>query len=150
MAPGTNIGAASPVGGQGEDIPGTLGEKVKNDAIANIRSIAEARGRNVDWAVSTVESAVSSPASEAVAMHAVDGIAATLDEVRAAGERAGRHRVRRPPGDARPRRTRRSTRSAMNPFQGFLHLLSDPNIAFILFTLGFYGLLLRAARARTS
>ena len=54
MSPGTNIGAASPVGSNGEDIPGTLGEKVKNDAIANITSIAETRGRPVDWAVSTV------------------------------------------------------------------------------------------------
>ncbi len=62
MAPGTNIGAASPVDSSGEDIGGTLGEKIKNDAIANIRSIAETRGRNVDWAVSTVASAKSSPA----------------------------------------------------------------------------------------
>ena len=81
MAPGTNIGAASPVDSSGQDIPGTEGEKVKNDAIANIRSIAEARGRNVDWAVSTVASAKSSPASEAVSLKAVDGIAATIDDV---------------------------------------------------------------------
>ena len=50
MAPGTRIGAASPVGSGGEDIEGTLGEKVLNDAIASIRSIAETRGRNVEWA----------------------------------------------------------------------------------------------------
>ena len=54
MAPGTNIGAASPVDSSGEDITGTLGEKVMNDAIANITAIAQARGRNVDWAVATV------------------------------------------------------------------------------------------------
>jgi membrane-bound serine protease (ClpP class) len=54
MAPGTNIGAASPISSTGEDIGGTLGEKVKNDAIANITAIAQARGRPVDWAVSTV------------------------------------------------------------------------------------------------
>jgi membrane-bound serine protease (ClpP class) len=140
MAPGTEIGAASPVGGQGEDIPGTLGEKVKNDAIAKIRSIAEVRGRNVDWAVSTVESAVSSPASEAVAMHAVDGIAATFDEVRSAANGRvvsvfGGRQVTIDLADTT------FDELAMNPFQGFLHLLSDPNIAFILFTLGFYGLL---------
>lgn len=140
MAPGTNIGAASPVGGQGEDITGTLGQKVKNDAIANIRSIAEARGRNVDWAVSTVDKAVSSPASEAVALHAVDGIAATLEDVRAAANGrtvtvAGGDRVTLNLAGAT------FTELPMNPFQAFLHLLSDPNIAFILFTLGFYGLL---------
>ena len=66
MAPGTNIGAASPVGEGGAELTGTIGEKVKNDAIANIKSIAQHRGRNVDWAVSTVDKAISSPASEAV------------------------------------------------------------------------------------
>ena len=59
MAPGTNIGAASPISSSGEDIGGTLGEKVKNDAIANITAIAQARGRPVDWAVSTVSEAKS-------------------------------------------------------------------------------------------
>jgi len=140
MAPGTNIGAASPVGSQGEDITGTLGQKVKNDAIANIRSIAETRGRNVDWAVSTVDKAVSSPASEAVALKAVDGIAATLDEVRAA---ANGRTVQVAGGRSVTLDLSGSTfdEQGMNPFQGLLHLLSDPNIAFILFTIGFYGLL---------
>ncbi|MBA2373000.1 MAG: nodulation protein NfeD, partial [Chloroflexi bacterium] len=63
MAPGTNIGAASPIDASGEDIPGTLGQKIKNDAIASIRAIAEARGRNADWAAATVAEAKSSPAS---------------------------------------------------------------------------------------
>ena len=84
MAPGTNIGAASPVGGGGEDIEGTLGKKVLNDAIKNITAIAEARGRPVDWAVSTVEEAASYAASEAVAAGAVDGIALSIDDVIAA------------------------------------------------------------------
>ena len=82
MAPGTNIGAASPVGSGGEDITGTIGDKVRNDAIANIKSIAETRGRDVDWAVSTVDKAVSSSALEAVAVGAVDGIATSLEDVR--------------------------------------------------------------------
>ena len=82
MAPGTNIGAASPVGSGGEDLTGTIGEKVKNDAMANIRSIAETRGRNVDWAVSTVDKAVSSSAVEAVRLGAVDGIATSIEDVR--------------------------------------------------------------------
>ncbi len=139
MAPGTNIGAASPVGGQGEDIEGTLGEKVKNDAIANIKAIAQARGRNVDWAVSTVAEAKSSPALEAVELKAVDGIAASLEEVLsfATGRtiQVGGRTIVLDLSDAAP------TELGMNPFQAFLHLLSDPNIAFILFTLGFYGLL---------
>jgi len=139
MAPGTNIGAASPVGPNGEDLTGTIGSKVKNDAIANIRSIAETRGRNVDWAVSTVESAVSSPASEAVSIGAVNGIARSLEEVRdkadgqtvdVAGQKVTLELTDVPFVDV-----------GMNPFQQVIHLLSDPNIAFILLTLGFYGLL---------
>ena len=138
MAPGTNIGAASPVGAGGEELTGTIGDKVKNDAIANIRSIAE-RGRNVDWAVSTVEKAVSSTASQAVAIGAVDGIARSLEDVRdqANGQTVD---VRATPV------TLELTDAAfvdvgMNPFQSIIHLLSDPNVAFILLTLGFYGLL---------
>ena len=96
MAPGTNIGAASPVSGDGDDIAGTLGDKVRNDAIANITAIAEARGRPVDWAVSTVAEARSYPASEAVAAGAVDGIAS--DDRR--GARAGRRHARSTVGGA--------------------------------------------------
>lgn len=141
MAPGTNIGAATPVGGSGEDITGDLGEKVRNDAVAKITAIAEARGRPVDWAVATVVEARSSPVAEAVAVGAVDGAAATLDEVLRA---ASGVTVTVGGGVTRvlPELTAaETTESPMNPFQGFLHLLSDPNIAFILFTLGFYGLL---------
>jgi membrane-bound serine protease (ClpP class) len=138
MAPGTNIGAASPVSA-GANLEGDERNKAFNDAIANIRSIAEARHRNTDWAVKTVQDAKASSAAEAVSVGAVDGLAATLDDVIAfANERtvtvAGRD-VRLALSGAQ------ITERPMNPFQGFLHLLSDPNIAFILFTLGFYGLL---------
>jgi membrane-bound serine protease (ClpP class) len=139
MAPGTNIGAASPVGAGGEDIEGTIGTKVRNDAIANIRSIAETRGRDVDWAVSTVEEAVSSPASEAVAIGAVDGIATSLEDVRRQADGQVVDVLGRPTTvdiGAAP-----FVDLPMNPFQSLLHLLSDPNIAFILLTLGFYGLI---------
>lgn len=140
MAPGTNIGAASPIDSSGNDITGTLGQKVRNDAVAHMRSIAQLRGRNEDWAVSTVTEARSSPASEAVALHAVDGLAASLDEVLASA--SGKQVTL---GDGRvvtlDLAGATSEEAAMNPFQGFLHLLSDPNIAFILFTIGFYGLL---------
>jgi membrane-bound serine protease (ClpP class) len=141
MAPGTNIGAASPIDSSGQDIPGTLGLKVKNDAIANIRSIAEARGRNVDWAVSTVDTAVSSSAAEAVALHAVDGIAATLEDIRTA---ANGRVITMTGGRVITLDLSGATFGdlSMNPFQGFLHLLSDPNIAFLLFSLGGLGLVL--------
>lgn len=139
MAPGTNIGAASPVGAGGEELEGTIGDKVRNDAIANIRAIAEARGRDVDWAVSTVQDAVSASAAEAVAVGAVDAIATSLEDVRRQADGATVQvgptpvvvDIAEAPFVDLP----------MNPFQSFLHLLSDPNIAFILLTVGFYGLL---------
>jgi len=140
MAPSTEIGAASPVDQSGNDIAGTEGQKVRQDAEAYITSIAELRGRNVDWAVSTVESAVSSPVSKAIAVGAVDGMAATIDQVLAAADgktvtvRAGQSVTLHVAGaDVAP--------VGLNPFQAFIHLLSDPNVAFILFTIGFYGLI---------
>ena len=139
MASGTNIGAASPVSGSGEDIPGTLGQKVLNDAIANIRSIAEVRGRNADWAEETVRDARSSAASEAVEVGAVDGIADSIDAVIAFAEGRSVSVVGEPVTISLAGATVEEL--AMNPFQELLHLLSDPNISFILFTIGFYGLL---------
>jgi len=143
MAPGTNIGAASPVGAGGEDIPGTLGDKVRNDAIAKIKSIAEERHRNVEWAISAVDKAVSASATDALEQHVVDGIATSLDEVIAFanGKSVEVH------GTSRTLDlTGATTRElAMNPFQSFLHLLSDPNIAALLFSLGSLGLLYELA-----
>jgi membrane-bound serine protease (ClpP class) len=139
MAPGTSIGAASPVGGQGEDIPGTLGDKVKNDAIAKITSIAEARHRNVAWAVSTVAEAKSSPASEAVSVGAVDGMAATLDDVLAFAN--GRQVEVAGQSFALDLTGATTTEVAMSPFLSFIRLLSDPTIAFLLFSIGSAGLL---------
>jgi len=139
MAPGTNIGAATPVGGQGEDIEGALGDKVLNDAIASIRSIAEVRERNADWAEATVRDARSSPATEALAEGAIDGIAGSIEEVLAFAD--GRAVTVR--GSTMTIATAGATpvELEMNVAQQFLHLLSDPNIAFILFTIGFYGLI---------
>ncbi|MBI3749388.1 MAG: nodulation protein NfeD [Chloroflexi bacterium] len=139
MAPGTSIGAASPVGGQGETITGTEGDKIRNDAIAKITSIAEARHRNVDWAVSAVRDARSSPVSEAVRLGVVDGMASTLEEVLAFAngrrvEVAGQT-VTLDLTDASP------VEVGMNPFQQFIRLLSDPTIAFLLFSAGSAGII---------
>ncbi|MFL5708749.1 MAG: NfeD family protein [Chloroflexota bacterium] len=139
METGTNIGAASPVGQGGAELEGTIGKKVLNDAMNNIKAIAEERGRNVDWAVSTVEKAVSASASEALGVHAIDGIASSLEDVRrqADGQIVS--------VDSRPVVVDIADAPfvdlPMNPFQSIIHLLSDPNVAFILLTLGFYGLL---------
>ena len=139
MAPGTSIGAASPVGGQGEDITGTEGQKVLNDAIAKITAIAQARHRNVDWAVSAVRDAHSSPATEAVSVGAVDGVASTIDDVLAFAngksvEVAGQTFALDLAGATTEERS-------MSPFLAFIRLLSDPTIAFLLFSTGSVGLL---------
>ncbi len=135
MAPATNIGAAAPVSGSGGDIPGTMGVKVREDAIASIRALAEAQGRPVDWAVSTVEDARSYSAREALEAGAVDGIAATIEEVLADAdgrqvEVFGTGTVTLDVDGAAV------TDVPMNPVLSFLHLLSDPNIAFILLVAG--------------
>jgi membrane-bound serine protease (ClpP class) len=139
MAPGTRIGAASPIDGSGNDIPGTLGVKVKNDAIAWITSIAQTRHRPVDWAAQTVAAARSSSADEAVSLGAVDGIASTIEEVVAAAngrtvQVAGHDTVLALTGAPIEEAT-------TNPLGGILRLLVDPNIAFLLFTIGALALL---------
>jgi membrane-bound serine protease (ClpP class) len=135
MAPGTNIGAASPIASDGGDIGGTLGVKVKNDAIANISAIAHARGRPVAWAASTVSDAKSYSAQEAVAAGAVDGIAATLPDVLAAANgktvtvAGGRSVTLALAGVS-------SEIVEMSPFQAFIRLLANPSLAFVLFVIG--------------
>ena len=139
MAPGTSIGAASPVSGEGQDITGTEGDKVRNDAIAKITAIAEARHRNVEWAVSAVKDAKSSPVSEAVQVGAVDGMAASLDEVLAFANgrqvEVGGKTITLDLTDASP------TEVTMNPFLSFIRLLSNPTIAFLLLSAGSAGLI---------
>jgi membrane-bound serine protease (ClpP class) len=139
MAPGTSIGAASPISGEGTDIEGTLGKKVLNDAIAKITSIAQERGRNVDWAVSTVKDARSSPVSEAVSLGAVDGEAATIDEV--IGFANGKT-VKTAAGDVTLDLNGATvSEQTMNPFLAFIRLLADPTIVALLFSTGSIGLL---------
>ena len=139
MAPATTIGAASPVGAGGEDISGTEGEKVLNTAIKMITSIADERHRPVDWAVSTVKDAKAYTVTEAIAAGAVDGQAATLDEVLAA---ATGKTVATAAGEVTLNLAGATTsEEAMSPFLSFIRLLSDPTIAFLLFSTGSAGLL---------
>jgi membrane-bound serine protease (ClpP class) len=139
MAPGTNIGAATPIDSSGEDIEGSLGQKVLNDAVALIRGIAEERGRNADWAEETVRDARSSTAREAADVGAIDGLADSIDQVLAVAN--GREVTVRGEPVTLDLAGAAVDDLPMNPLQSFLHLLTDPNIAFILFTIGFYGLL---------
>ena len=139
MAPGTRIGAASPIDSSGNDIPGALGDKIRNDAIAWATSIAQARNRPADWAAATVSEARSSSAADAVELGVVDGLASTIaDVVAAADGRAvqvgGRDVVLGLAGAP-------IVEAVTNPFDGLLRLLADPNVAFLLFTFGLLALL---------
>jgi membrane-bound serine protease (ClpP class) len=140
MAPGTSIGAAHPIDSSGGDIEGTLGVKVENNAAAYARSIAEERGRNADWAESAVRESVSAPTSEAVAKHIVDYQANSLDSLLSQAD--GRtvnvdgQQVTLAGIAGAPR-----VSNDMTLFERFLLIVSDPNIAFLLLSLGGLGLL---------
>lgn len=141
MAPGTSIGAASPISGDGTDIGGTLGQKVLNDAIAKMTEIATVRHRNVEWAVSTVRDARSSSATEAVELGAVDGLASTLDDVLAFADGKSVNVA----GQSEPVTLELTgatvSEQGMNPFLSLIRLLSDPTIVLLLFTTGSAGLI---------
>ena len=141
MAPGTNIGAASPVGGSGEDLPETLKSKVFNDAAAEMRSIAELRGRNQEKLEATVLEALSFSAEEAVDFNVVDFIAGDIEDLLA--QVNGRQTVLLPPGGPiRVMDTQGLTvrDMEMSMVERFLRFLSDPNVSFLLLSLGGLGL----------
>jgi membrane-bound serine protease (ClpP class) len=146
MAPSTSIGAAAVVGSNGEDLPSTEAQKVTNFYAAKIHQLAAAHGRNTDWAESAVRTAASVGAADAVAMKppVVDLLAGSTDELLRAvdvGHRADGYAFSHD-GNPLPKLAGQPIGEiTMNPGQGLLHLLSDPNLAFILFTIGFYGIL---------
>lgn len=139
MAPNTAIGAAHPVGAGGEDIEGTLGDKVTNDAVAYIRGIANERGRNADWAERAVRYSESIDSDEAVELGVVDFEARSLDGVI---ERADGRTVQ---VQGRPVTLRlldaAVVENDMTLIERFLSILSDPNIAFLLLSLGALALI---------
>jgi membrane-bound serine protease (ClpP class) len=81
MAPGTNIGAAHPVGAGGQEIDGKMSDKVVNDMAAHARSIAERRGRNAEWVEKAVRESVSATETEAAREHIVDLVAADVPDL---------------------------------------------------------------------
>jgi membrane-bound serine protease (ClpP class) len=146
MAPQTNIGAASVISGTGEDLPSTVERKIVNDTVARVREIAREHGRNADWAEDAVREAASISASEAVALRppVVDLLAADTEALLAAIDRGERVDGEPLPfgGDPLPALSGLPIEEVrMNFGQSFLHALTDPNIVFLLFTLGFYGLI---------
>jgi membrane-bound serine protease (ClpP class) len=138
MAPGTNIGAASPVSLTG-DLTGTLETKVTNDAAALIRSIATQRGRNVEWAEDAVRSAVSITDREALENGAIDFIARDVTDL--LNQAHGRVVTVRGVDVTLNTRDADVHQIQMNFFEEFFHFLLDPNIALILLNIGTIALI---------
>lgn len=138
MAPGTNIGAAHPVG-IGGDVEEAAAEKVAQDAAALARSLADARGRNGDWAARAVLESVSVTAEEALRLGVVDMIAASLEELLAALD--GRE-VTMPAGTVTLHTdAARLVERPMTFAERVLQTITDPNVAYILFTIGLIGII---------
>ena len=81
MAPGTNIGAAHPVGAGGQEIEGKMSEKVVNDMVAHAKSVAERRGRSAQWVEKAIRESVSATETEALQEHVIDLIARDTDDL---------------------------------------------------------------------
>jgi membrane-bound serine protease (ClpP class) len=140
MAPGTNIGAATPVSSTGEEIPETLASKVENDAAALIRSIAQERGRNEKMLEQTVLTAASYSAKEAVDLNVVDLIADDLEELL---EMLEGRRAETLSGTRTMRLEGLAIREfSKNPLERFLEFISNPNVSFILLTVGGLGVII--------
>lgn len=138
MAPSTRIGAATPVSGEGSEIPEDLRTKIINDTAVYARSIAEARGRNADWAEDSVRDGASIGAEEAVKIGVVDLIADDRSELLDA---INGTIVRLPDGEVTLRTADAVVvEEPMSPFEEVLVVLSDPNIALILLSLGTLGI----------
>lgn len=139
MAPGTNIGAAHPVAMGGGEMGKVMEKKVENDAASTARSIAERRGRNLKWAEAAVRESISSTATEALKEHVIDIVAdSTRDLLRQLNGRKvklGSRTVTLRTADAETKELPPS------PIERFLHVLSDPNLAYIFLIIGIYGVI---------
>ena len=146
MAPGTNLGAATPVaiGGGGGSEKGKAGEspmlrKAAHDAAAYIRSLAELRGRNADWGAKAVSEAASLPAGEAAKLKVVDLIAddvpQLLEKLDGRVVKIGEKKLVLKTGGVAPSAFAADWRAR------FLSFITDPTFAYALLLLGVYGIL---------
>jgi membrane-bound serine protease (ClpP class) len=135
MAPGTNIGAAHPVGAGGKDIGGKMSEKITNDMVAQVKSIAEKRKRNTEWVEKAVRENVSVTETEALKSNVIDIVAKDLDDLirKINGRKIENKGVLKLD---HPKKTfiEESLRTKI------LKTISDPNIAYILMMIGLAGL----------
>lgn len=138
MAPSTNIGAAHPVSMQG-GMDSTMSNKTTNDAVAFIKTIAEKRKRNLQWAEEAVRRSVSITEAEAVQNKVVDLVAVNEQDLL---QQMDGKRVETSTGSKTLYTANAKVeRVDMGFAEKILNPISDPNIAYILMMLGFYGML---------
>ena len=141
MAPGTNMGAATPVAGTGGEMPETLSRKVESDAAAYLRSIAERRGRDIELAEQGVTEARSWTASEALEGGLIDLVAASEAEFLEALD--GRAVARADGGEAVLRTAGAPVISTeLTLRERVLSVIANPNLAVLLGMIGLLGLYL--------
>jgi membrane-bound serine protease (ClpP class) len=139
MSPGTNAGAASPVGGGGEDLPKTISKKVTEDASALLRSVTAPRGRPTEPAVKTITDAVSYSETEALDKKLIEVIARDLPDLFAKLD--GRVVKRVGKGDATLHlKDAVIDTKEMTALQKALSVIASPALAGFLLLLGLVGL----------
>ena len=138
MAPATNIGAAHPVAGGGQEVKGVMGEKIENFTASFSETIAQKRGRNTEWAIEAVRKSVSITETDALKKNVIDFIAKNLDDLL---RQADGRKV-----DLDGRMTTLSlkqvnvVRHEMSLKQRIVNAIADPNIAYMLLMAGILGL----------
>jgi membrane-bound serine protease (ClpP class) len=138
MAPGTNIGAAHPVAGGGQEVKGVMGEKIENFVASFSETIARQRGRNAEWAIQAVRKSVSITEKEALKLNVIDIVAKDINDLlkQADGRKVdldGRSHVLSVKDAA-------IMRQEMNLKQRVINIIADPNIAYLLLMAGILGL----------
>lgn len=139
MTPGTHIGAAHPVTVQGqEDEESTMFKKIENDMVAYIKGLAEQKNRNVEWAEKAVRESVSITAEEALEKNIIDIICSNtnelIDKIDGRTVKLKNSEVTLKTSNAEIKRMK------MNLRQEFFNVISNPNIAYLLMTIGMLGL----------
>ncbi|MGI8952432.1 MAG: NfeD family protein [Chitinophagaceae bacterium] len=138
MAPETNLGAAHPVELQGQ-MDTIMNEKATNDAAAFIRTIAEKRNRNLQWAEEAVRKSVAITENEALKLNVIDLIAPNEQEL--LNEVDGKNIAVNSRTITLHTKGARIELVEMSAFEKMLDVISDPNIAYILMLLGIFGII---------
>lgn len=139
MAPGTNIGAAHPVALGGEEQGEVMAGKVVEDAAALARSLATIRNRNANWAENAVRKSLSATAEEALKLDVIDLVSPSLPNLL---QRVDGRQVKTKAGDVTLRvKDSRRVPISMTLLERLLHIITDPNIAYLLLSIGAIGII---------